>query len=416
MQIRQTEYIQTNKLHKVLFTYWIVLVVWQNVQDLVLLSALDIIIKTCLIVYLIVSFLRGSRSAVPGINSLIWVVMFFAMSTTCISNSGGISFRNFIQYVFPVILVFLVYLKGNDYIITETEYFKYLDWIIYVVLYMAVYSFIFKGSYFSSAFSISIAYGSALSSFLTSNHEYGMYLLFGIAACLFMMNINPRKKFFYRISLVVFFINLIFTYSRTSQIAAIAFLTIYVIFNDSTKLKITYFVVVLSVVVAVLTIPSLNHFTVDILIRQDKNAGRFEMWEYALNVFNSSSGIQKTFGHGYGFMATIYNVTKHTSVHNAYLQVLLTNGVVGLGILICGIIGSIKNAIRLTHINRWQGVFFLALSVSMAFIMFSNTAVIFYSLIDSSMLTFFCIVAPKYFCNYKILEFQSHEMLLGEKQ
>ena len=51
-------------------------------------------------------------------------------------------------------------------------------------------------------------------------------------------------------------------------------------------------------------------------------------------------------------------------------------------------------------IDRFYGAIFSGLAFSLVFFMLTNTAVIFYSPIDSSMMTIFAVIIPKYFRNW----------------
>lgn len=389
-------YVKKSSIWKVLFLYWFVLVVWQNIQDYQKMSSLDVAIKVILLIFLCFSFFK--EPCIRRNKNLGLFLLFILSSILCalVNIGDDITLRTTISFLFPIIIVYLVYIVGDSIEISTYDYSKYLDLVIAVVVYMVAYSFIFKSATIMNAINATSAYMDALSSFLVSNHEYGMYLLFGIIACLYQISYTNKKKFIYVILIPFFLANLVLTYSRTSQVAAIVFILIFALQNKNRRIKVISITFIVVCVFGVLSSPSLRSFFTDIVIRKENNSGRLDLWEFVYNVYKNGDAFQKLFGHGYGTM--VITETGHISVHNAYLQVLIVNGIIGLLLLIIALAKRIVAALRATRYNV-RGIYFFAVSIVPVFLMLTNTSVLFHSPIDSSMMTFFCLVIPKYVMN-----------------
>lgn len=386
--------------HKILFLYWFILVLWQNIGGQQARSNIDIVIKIGLIASLVLYFF--SKSLCIQRKALIYflIIALSMAATFFLDNVYNINVM--ISYIFPLLFIFLTYCIGKNQKICVEEYIQYLHWVILVVLYMIVYSFIFCREKFTSISTISTAYGNELSSFLISNLEYGMYLTFAIFACLICMHCEKKVKYrkvFYSIIIILCFINLLFTYSRTSIIASIAAVVIY-IFAGNRKIMPYFFVICIIVALILSTNEKVSVFVNDIVFKGGTASGRDTMIQIAISEFSNGTFVEKLFGRGYGRGGEMIRVlTEHGSLHNGFLQLLIVNGIVGLAIVVIFLIYNIISAIRFISFNKFWGGIFLALSCMPVFFMMTNTSIIFYSSIDSAMLTIFTIIVPKYFCN-----------------
>lgn len=388
-------------IHKALFTYWIVMVIWQNIQTYSARSSIDIAIKVVLIIFLGTQFFKYSGKRTIG-NFSVLIVLILCMLGTAISD-WSFTASGLVSYTFPIMLFFLTFCVGNRMKISEKEYLKYLEWIIYAVLYMALYSFVFRTEYFLGASSITSAYGTSLSSFFVSNHEYAMYLVFGIIACVLCYQKSSRshtKKIFYLFALSIFIINLVFTFSRTAQIACIAFFVVIALLSGKRKLMIGILLTAGILLLLYFSLPELKGFIDRVVIRADINAGREFLFNQGIEIFKEGSTLQKVLGHGYVNAQEIINSrTGHSSLHNAFIQVLVTNGVCGLILLLSAFIYNIRSGISFIKIDKFWGAVFSAFALMGAAFMLTNTTVYFYSPVDSTILTVFTLVIPKYVRN-----------------
>lgn len=397
----ETQNKRANRVHIMLLIYWAVLVAWQNLGLASNRSGADTILKVALLGLLTLFFFFNAGKT--NMNAL-WAILFAAYMIFELFLESGTTLGNVVAYLYPAVLAFLLFVPGNDYQISKKQLLFFLNAVILIVAYMAIYALLFCRDQFASALSISSAYGNELSSFLISNHEYGMYLMFAMTGCIICLELKKNcawtKKWFYIAAMVLFAPNLILTFSRTSMLAMVCVLLVYLILSKKSRLKTVIVVVLFALVLAFLFSSTLKSFLFDIILKGNNDSGRDNLSRLAIEYFNRGDWFKKLFGHGISSARSFFDAeTSHGSVHNSYLQVLLYHGIVGLGIMLLFILGQIVASITLIKKNRFMGTMLLASLLSAIAMMFTNTSCIFFSAIDSYFLTVMAIIIPKYVRN-----------------
>ena len=404
MQTKSTNK-QKGYLHIVIFIYWAVLVVWQNISEYSAQGTIDTLLKIGLLLFLTISYLAitGKNQTIKPLNLALFTLFLLTQIFTLFFELN-FSFRIIVSYVFPLLFVFLSFVYNSSYKISKAEYVTFLNCIIAVVAYSALYAVVFKTEYFRQAFSISSAYGNELSSFFVSNHEYGMYLLAGIIACIVCLEYKKeqplRKKFLYFACILLFIPNLVLTFSRTSILAMVGFLTIYVFFMGQSKTKRWAVAAIFALLMIFIFSQTFRDFILKIVLKENTSAGRDVLYRLAIDFYKDSDLLHQIFGSGIQTARSFFDAeTSHGSVHNAYLQVLVYYGVVGLTFMIGIILSRLNASVKLIKKDKFTGIVLLALTVSCILLLFSNTTILFNSPIDSFFLTAFFIVIPKYLEN-----------------
>ncbi len=379
--------------------YWTILVAWQNISGVSARTNVDLIIKFGLLVWFVLFYIMRLKTLSPKIFFVFLLGTALLVPAIC---KESISFSMIISYVYPLLFITMVYGVGDQFIITKQHLLIFCNWIIVITLYSSIYALIFCWEQFSGALQLSNAYGNELSSFFVSNHEYGMYLLAAVVSCLLCLQLSPpqtRLKTFYIVALGLFGINLILTFSRTALFALAIILIIFAVLGRGSMRRwiICLFIVGLT---ALLLIPQLSDYFYRIILKENHLSGRDVLYDYAIAYYSQGTLTDKIFGHGISqtnrFLRTI---TTLKSFHNAYFQVLITFGAVGLGALLLFLTTQIIASVRFIKQDRFLGSLFLGLIVSASAMMFTNTAIVFTSPIDSYFLTIFMFVVPKYIRN-----------------
>lgn len=386
----------------VLFFYWFVLVVWQNLSRTTALSGSDFIIKIALLLMLTAFYFLRARKVSKNIFAILAFALSFIIS---LWHSGdALSGRTFITYVFPVLLAFLALGIGNDFEINRREFSFFLHGVIIVSLYMAIYSFIFYPQHFKGILSLTSAYGNELSSFLYSSHEYGMYLSYAIISCLLCLEEKRqqpiKKQIPYFLAIGILGINLLLTFSRTAIFSFIIIICIYCFFYSNTIMRKWIFFSMIAFALLMILSAECRDFVKLVLFKgMDGFGGREELYRFAIELFNEGSPWEKLFGYGYQVRNTFERFSVHGSVHNAYLQVLMYFGLAGLLFLCALLFSHFKMCIKLYKVSHLYSVMFIGLLISAMATMFTNTTIIFTSPIDCFFLTVFTILVPKYVRN-----------------
>ncbi len=394
---------KTPLLHYVLMMYWLVLLIWQNlgVGGSENKGGIDVAIKLCLIVFLCVYYFMHATGIRRDVL-LIVMALVLVYGYTKLGLKPELDL--ILYYFFPLMFMLLIYGCGWKFELRKYQLLKICNILILVVAYIAIYALIFCFDQFQNAFTITSAYGNELKSFLLSSHEYGLYLAFGIMAAILCMELDPKcskfKKGCYIVAIVLFAVNLILTFSRTSLLAMAIMMICYVLLFAKKKLRNWMFVLLAVLLLTVLVVTPLREFFWEIVMKENNEAGRDSLRGMAIQLFNFGLAQQKLFGWEYSMVRGMLSGSLELgSFHNAYLQQLVANGIVGVVTLVSLSVltfADIRKTIKMK--TEWSRLpkFFIAFNcASFAFMIF-NTTCIFASSIDSYFLTLFVAIIPKY--------------------
>ena len=391
------------KSHIVLFVYWFALLIWQNVRSVGNRGAVDTMIKAGLILLLVGYFCFNAQRL--QINALFSTLLLAVLSGATLMSASGVTFSLFLYYLYPVLFCFVIYTVGWNAQINKNQLISMMHCIIIMVAYIVVYALVFCRDQFTSAFSITNAYGNELSSFLISSHEYGMYLAYGIMAIFLCMefgeSISWWKRILYVIGIVAFAVNLVLTFSRTSLVAFSAMFAVYMFFCANKITKRILLLAVLAMGLTIVFVPQLREFVVSIVFKDGNDAGREELTELGFSLFKDASLFQKIFGDT-GFGDKIATASGHGSLHNGYIQMLVSNGLKGVVFLLVLMINSFrgnKSVKNCSNSEKNLCRLFNGFLLASAFFMLTNTSVLFQSSIDSYFLSLFSVIIPKYVRN-----------------
>lgn len=380
--------------------YWAILVVWQNISGAEARTGVDSVIKIGLLCYFVRFYIHRMKRVSSKI-SIVFLLSVVLLLTALRTETFSLSIL--IAYVYPILFMSIVYGIGDRFIISKTHFISFCHCVIVITLYAAVYAIIFCWDQFQGASSVSQAYGNELRSFFYSSHEYGLYLVSAIVSCFLCLIFQPFtsgfRKMIYIICMILFIINLLLTFSRTSIFALVIFMIIFSFIGKGKLRKWIRIFLITSILIIIFSVDFSNFFY-SIVLKENHTGSRDVLLEGAFKYFSNGSIIEKIFGFGISETRFFFkNVYDHGSVHNTYVQILLYYGIVGLVCLIVFIWSQIVACVRLIKTNRLLGSLFLGLVLSASVMMFTNTAIVFTSPIDSYFLTVFMFVVPKYVRN-----------------
>ena len=380
--------------------YWGILVLWQNVSGAELRGTADLFIKIGLLIYFVGFYLLRARM----LNSKVFYVLLLGMALLITATTETqFPLSNVIAYVYPILILLMVYGLGDGLQIKRTHLLAFCNCVICITVYAVVYAVLFCPEQFTDAVSAQYAYGNEMRSFFISSHEYGMYLVAAIICAILCLRLSSEmsalRKFFYIAVIVLLFVNLILTFSRTSLLGLGVFILIYCFFGaPKTKKWIVMALVLIALLVTIY--PSLSEFFFKIVLKENDMAGRDNLFAYGIQYFKNGTIFEQIFGYGiYAPRAYFEIYLDHGSVHNGYLQVLLYYGLIGCGAMVIFLLSQIVTSIRFLRIDRFVGTLSLALVLSASAMMLTNTSIIFTSSIDSFFMTMFFILVPKYLRN-----------------
>ena len=385
-----------------MFYYWSVIILWQWLRPVANRSLADVLVKVGMFLILLI-YAQKHENKHRANNWLLWLSLFLGTQVvTIIFDTGGRTLGSIISnvFIFVQIIVFLVLI--SDDIIYECEIEKFCQFLIVVVLFMALYNMVFSSANFLQAFSSGGgSYGSECKSILYSNHEFGIYLATGIIVA-FWMALRGKIKYWQMLAInAVLGANLISTYSRTAILGCVTAVFVLLFFYKKSVFFVT--LAIFAAVVAIIYInPTTRAIIFDKILKgtfengQIMDDNRSTMYQGEWEVFKSAGVFKQFFGFGYAGREQFEG-------HNGYLQILLTGGVFMFVFFIGIIVLGMKYAIKTVQINRSLGSLMLGFLVFALLYMVAQTAILFYSTMDSFFITMTAILIPKYVYNYEVL-------------
>ena len=392
-------------IYLILFMYWLVLLIWQNIRGTDNRDTMDIIIKAFLVLALATGFFLRKRTI--NCTALVIFLIYTVIYAVTKIPTATFTFGSAMFYFFPLI-VFLLFLGvGTNFTITRKELVRLCYILIVTVAYIALYAMIFQSEKYIQAITAQNAYGNELSSFLTSSHECGFYLALGIMASILAFELdgkpNAFKSTFLVICIVLFSVTLVLTFSRTAILAFFAMFLWYTFSSGRRKLKKVFLCIAIAALLIVALIPQIREYFLLVVFKNNNDAGRNELAEAGFGIIKNSSAYNLLFGYDQAAVKNYMMATcGHASVHNAYLQTFVCNGFIGFAFLIGCLLylayhihTTIKKVPDCKRLMMLFYGFLLAFVIIMAF----QTSILFSSTIDSYFLTLFCYVVPIYVGN-----------------
>ena len=203
------------------------------------------------------------------------------------------------------------------------------------------------------------------------------------------------RKAYYIAVLVVFALNLILTFSRTAMAGMAVFLLLFIITGKG-GLRRWVLTILFLLSLVILLSPSVSEFVFRIILKKNNLAGRDVLFDAGLRYYRDGMFMNRTFG--FGIQGTRIGFGNR-SVHNAYLQILLYYGAVGLAFLLAFLVSQLWKSIKMIRKDRFWGAVSLGLTGMAMLMMFTNTQIIFTSPIDCYFMTMYMFVVPKYVGN-----------------
>lgn len=390
-------------------TYWLILVVWQNISSASLMGTADAVLKLMLLVFLARKFLSRSHHIRKENFLLIFLFIVTQLVTFFINDLKTLNLRIVIYYLFPILFLLLTYGIGADFCVQEDEVETMNKIVMMVCLCAIAYTAVFEPHQFIAAFSSKTGYGSELHAFFASMNEFATYLFYSIVACVMkierMWRVRSRQRIAYYLMALLFFGVQLLTFSRTAIVSTIVFLIIYSMLLTNSKMSKCILVCMVFAVVTVMSVGTLREYIFQTIFKGGVSNSRTKLFNLGIEIFKEGTLFQKLFGFGiYGTRAYFAQELMYGSVHNGYLQVLLYYGIVGVTFLVSFLIADGIAAIKMFRKDKYIGVLSLA-NLSYAILtMLPSTQIIFFSSIDCFFLTSMLIILPKYMRNAVYLD------------
>lgn len=381
-----------------MFIYWISIIIWQTIRPVANRSLIDTVMKIVLFLPVLVYGWKHNEMSKNTDTFPLFVIFLITQLLTFILDSGELKFSSFITMVFMLmeVVIFLIFLFRET--CKEIAIEKFCFGLIVVAIIMSLYNIVFDFSKFSYVFSGGAgSYGHECTSFLYSNHEFGLYLSVSILSLFWLFFKKKIKGFKFFLIGVLLSANLLTTYSRTAIIGLLGALAILLFFYN--KKTFAAFLAVFAVgLLIIANVDSLKTMFFDNILKGSLESGesldeqRGGIYIEAWTAFKNGTFIRVLLGYGYA------GAGKYAG-HNAYLVVLLTGGVLMMAFFVLMLFFGIKRAFFILKRDRQLGALLLGYIVFALLYMIPQTPILFYSTMDSFFITMTAVLLPLYISN-----------------
>ena len=390
------ERIVKHGIAKVMFAYWIAVILWQTFRPVANRSIADSLVKVSLFGVVLLHAIYNSDTRHSELVTAAFLVFTLTQFITVIRDSFSTGSLVTVGFMFAQIIAFLIMQRNEEISDDSLEWLAKL--IILISVIMGLYSILFKTGRFIRSFTKVGFYGSECKSFLYSNHEYALYLATAIILTVWLQYKKHGNGYLFALLTVFLAVNLISTFSRTAIIGCAAGVII-LSFLMGSRTRAYIVLVIAAGVCALILSRGLRAFFLQKILKNSiadsgsvLDKGRAAMyrgeWLYYLN----GTFIEKLFGHG-------YNGNK-TGGHDAYLMILNTGGIAMFLFFISVILWSLGRTLICFRIQRETGSLCFALQTLVLLYMVAQTPILFYSSMDSFFITMLFVLIPLYTSNH----------------
>ncbi|NLK75323.1 MAG: O-antigen ligase family protein [Clostridiales bacterium] len=376
---------------------------WQVFRPVENRSIIDIGVKIVMLGSLLTYVILKSYYNKINLNAMLLLSLYaFTQMISLRNNYDIFNFSYFVDLIFTVSMVFCFMILNSDHIINKEEMILFSKIIVAIVFVLCIFADVFQFDKIINALRTTTGYANAVSSVIASNHEFGLYLSFGIISCVFLLsksNGSKKNNIIYNLLIALFFFNLILTFSRTSLLSVLIALFISIMMMR--RYRLAFIGAVIIIVLIIILNPDLRDYFYHIVLRVDHDGNRGNLLKGGFTYFAEASILEKIFGVGQS-RTILYarEISISSNFHNGYITILLNGGLTMIIFFIIIVFDNIYNAIKTMKYDKYDGAYLLAASIVMLLYMWGQTPLIFSSDLVSSMLTFYCIVIPKYYYNY----------------
>ena len=359
-------------------------------------SILDTIWKI-LVVTLFLLFGRTNLTRITG-YSLLYICIYVSGSFfTLILNNEKIT-DTVTNIVLTILLVILfVEFSYRAYQVTVEDILEFYQIYAFFMLVACLYNMVLHPTALLYFRSLNLYGGEYISSFFDNKNTFGFFLIFGTLAALILRYYTKQLRWV--VLITVFILNELMAMCRTAIVLSSVLLVISFLIsaNGITLGRVMAVgVVVLALVGVALWFASIRDYIFGTLFAStdslETRQGYIESMKGLLH------GVHLVFGYGRtqsAELALIY--TGNHYYHNSYLSVLISNGLVGLGLLLSVMLASVFKAIQVFRVDRATGWICILSCVVYLVYAYVEAAILFTTPVIAMVATVFAVSLPTLF-------------------
>ena len=126
-------------------------------------------------------------------------------------------------------------------------------------------------------------------------------------------------------------------------------------------------ILVFELIIPLIPQSTIERLSLDALV-QDKGSGRTEIWSMAMNKYVDGNPIKWLLGYGYNGMEVYYYYGKTSTMHNQFIQNLVSFGIFGLILYLKLVFTSFNSMLKNNrkYIGAFVGLMFMSLTITMS--------------------------------------------------
>lgn len=284
---------------------------------------------------LMVIYLIINKTVIEKRMIVIFFIFLFAQilsNFVFVPSYKYINISTFNNIINSALLILVYYILFSNLKLTEKNIIDFCTRYLWFVFLSCIYNIVYNFYDLLNIFSLVNGYSHYFMSYFGNRNTFGLFLVAAILIY-YLLNIYVPKYKYYRFFLIFFIFNLLITFSRTSILATIIFLSVYVVLNYKLFVKynikklILYFLVSITLIMIFLTRNNLLNYVIDVFVRPSHIlAGRDAIWIYSFNLWVNNNIL---FGTGNIYYALkLNNSLNNYSCHNIFLTILNRGGIV----------------------------------------------------------------------------------------
>lgn len=350
-----------------------------------------------LVVALFLLLGRTNLTRITGYSLLYICVYVSGAFFTLILNNEKIT-DAVTNIVLTILLVILfVEFSHRAYQVTTEDILKFYRIYAIFMLVACLYNMVLHPTALLNLRSLSLYGTEYISSFFDNKNTFGFFLIFGSLAALILRYYTKQLRWV--VLIVVFILNELMAMCRTAIVLSCVLLVIsFLISSKGITLGrvLAVGIVFLVLVGMALRFSSIRDYIFGTLFAStdslETRQGYIESMKGLLH------GVHLVFGYGRAQSAELALMyTGNHYYHNSYLSILISNGLVGLGLLLSVILASIFKAIQVFRMDRATGWICILSCVVYLVYAYVEAAILFTTPVIAMVATVFAVSMPTLF-------------------
>lgn len=342
-----------------------------------------------------------------------YMAFYILMRVICLFTNESVGIETILNIGIELLLLyFFLDTPIRDNRIVESNVLQFLNIYVFFIIISCLYNMVANYNVLLHLNTLSVYGKNATHSFFDNKNTFGVFLLFGSLAAMFLKVIEGKQRWLFAI--ILFLLNELMAMCRTAIILTLIILIIsFLIGERDSFFKRLVFSVFLIIVCGVLCwfVPQIRRFLTNNVFGSTNSLDSRN--GYLSKMIPLLRGVYLVFG--YGDEKSIELAAEYAGnryYHNTYLHILMSGGVLKFAFFIVIIIHSIIITYKVFKKDAKTGS--LCFSAIMLYLIYSwvESVILFETPVIATLATIFVVSVPQFFYNAKI----NNTLLVGNDE